>query len=94
MSKDMRPPAPNDLTTLSPEEILRFLSENRAWNKRLREETNTLVNARLSQKISSDEYAGIRRRAVEDLAECRRREAILFRAYINEQKNSVPLPPA
>jgi hypothetical protein len=74
----MHPLAPNDVSKLSLEEVLKSLAENRAWNKRLRQETVTLVNARLSQTITLEEYAGSRRRFAEASAECRRREGILF----------------
>jgi hypothetical protein len=56
-----------------------FLAENRAWNKRLREGTAALVNARLAKTITQEEYATSRQRGHEDSAECNRRQQMLFR---------------
>jgi hypothetical protein len=60
------------------EEVVRSVVENRAWNKELRLTTRMLVTSRLAQQIDADEYAVNRRITNDDVAECRRRGAILM----------------
>ena len=51
--------------------------ENMAWDKRLRLGRAELINSRLAKRITWEEYTSIRELADRDLAECRRRAAIL-----------------
>jgi hypothetical protein len=55
------------------------MAENRAWNKRLREQTVMLVNTRLAKTITQEEYAARRNRANHDAAECQRRAEMLVK---------------
>ena len=70
---------PDDFSELSHEDILTFMAENRAWNKRLREQTVMLVNTRLAKTITQEEYAKRRNRTNHDAAECQRRAGMLVR---------------
>jgi len=67
----------DDFSTLSLEEVLKYQIENRAWNKELRGLSTALVNRRLANEISQDDYLTKRRIALEQSAECQRRAAIL-----------------
>src|ERR1700682_2386804 len=51
---------PDDFSEVSHEDVLTFMAENRAWNKRLREQTVMLVNTRLAKTITQEEYAARR----------------------------------
>jgi hypothetical protein len=66
-----------DFVASSLEEVLQSQAENRAWSKELRRRTNVLVNSRLANQISLDDYLADRKLAHEDAAECRRRANIL-----------------
>ena len=66
-----------DFATSSLEEVLEWQAENRAWSKELRRRTNVLVNSRLANEISLDDYLANRKLAHEHAAECRRRADIL-----------------
>jgi hypothetical protein len=66
-----------DFATSSLEEVLAWQAENRAWSKELRLKTNSLVNSRLANEISLDDYLATRKLVHEDSAECRRRAALL-----------------
>jgi hypothetical protein len=68
-----------DLSAFSFEEVVRSDADNRAWSKELRIQGHALVNRRLAKDISQDEYAADRARTHEDVAECRRRAALLSR---------------
>lgn len=67
----------DDFSDLSLEEVLRYQLENRAWSKELRLRSNQLVNRRLANEISKDDYLAHRQLARQDAAECQRRAAIL-----------------
>ena len=67
----------HDFSTLSLEEVLKYQIENRAWNKELRSLSTALVNRRLANEITQDDYLTKRRIALEHSAECQRRAAIL-----------------
>ena len=67
----------DDFSTLSLEEVLKYQLENRAWNKELRNLTTALVNRRLANEISQDDYLTNRKIALENSVECQRRAAIL-----------------
>jgi len=66
-----------DFSERSLEEVLRSQDENRAWGKELRRKGNVLVNNRLAKSITQDDYLADRKQAHEDVAEYRRRAAIL-----------------
>jgi hypothetical protein len=70
---------PDDFSELSHEDVLTFMAENRAWNKRLREGTAALVNTRLAKTITQEEYASRRDLTNQDAAECKRRADMLVR---------------
>ena len=67
----------DDFSTLSLEEVLKYQLENRAWNKELRGRSTALVNRRLANEISQDDYLTNRKIALENSVECQRRAAIL-----------------
>ena len=67
----------DDFSTLSLEEVLRYQIENRAWSKELRFRSSALVNSRLANEISQDDYLANRKLARQDAKECQRRAAIL-----------------
>jgi hypothetical protein len=66
-----------DFSACSLQEVLGWQAQNRAWNKELRLKTSTLVNKRLANEISQDDYLANRKLAHEEAAECRRRANIL-----------------
>jgi hypothetical protein len=66
-----------DLTTYSLEEILESQAENRAWSKELRSKASFLVNSRLANQITLEDYRDRRKFVHKDAAECRRRASIL-----------------
>ena len=70
---------PDDFSGLSHQDVLTFMAENRAWNKRLRERTAALVNTRLAKTITQEEYASRRNRTNQDAAECKRRADMLVK---------------
>jgi len=79
----------DDLSGRSLIEILRFDSENRAWNKTLRCRVADLVNRRLAKQISLEEYAVSRQHENENAAECKRRGAILVSEMSSRDRRSV-----
>jgi hypothetical protein len=74
----VRPHWTDDLSEHSRAEILRCDTENRAWNKALRNRSAALVNSRLAKEISLEEYAISRQRDNADAEECKRRGVILL----------------
>ena len=66
-----------DFSTSSLEDVLRWQAENRAWSKELRRKSSSLVNSRLANDISRDDYVANRKIAHEEAAECRRRADLL-----------------
>jgi len=68
---------PEDFSGFSLEEVLKSQVENRAWSKDLRRRTSDLVNNRLANNISRDDYMAHRKTAHDEAAECRRRADIL-----------------
>ena len=75
----------DDLSTLSPEDVLRLEMQNREWGKGLRRGTALLVNSRLAKQISLEEYAAKRQNARDEEAECRRRTTILSQKMLNRK---------
>jgi hypothetical protein len=67
----------DDLSTLSPEDVIRLELKNREWGKGLRLGTTALVNSRLAKEITLEEYAAKRQSAKSEEAECRRRTTVL-----------------
>lgn len=67
----------DDFSTSSLEEVLRYQIENRAWSKELRGRSNALVNRRLANEITQDDYLTNRKLTREEAEECQRRAAIL-----------------
>ena len=67
----------DDFSTLSLDEVLRYQLENRAWSKELRFRSNELVNKRLTNQITQDDYLTNRKLTRQDVEECQRRAAIL-----------------
>jgi hypothetical protein len=67
----------DDFSTLTLEEVLRYQLENRAWSKELRFRSTELVNKRLANLITQDDYLANRKVARQDAEECQRRAAIL-----------------
>ena len=68
---------PDDFSTITLEEILRYQLENRAWSKELRGRSNVLVNKRLANEITQDDYLTNRKLTRQEAEECQRRAAIL-----------------
>jgi hypothetical protein len=68
---------PDDFSTISLEEILRYQLENRAWSKELRGRSTVLVNKRLANEITQDDYLTNRKLTRQEAEECQRRAAIL-----------------
>ena len=66
-----------DFLTCTVDEILGFQVENRAWSAELRRKSSALVNSRLANEISLADYQASRKLANEEVAECRRRAAML-----------------
>jgi len=67
----------DDLATCSLEELFQRQAQNRDWNRQLRLSSNELVNRRLARAISQADYLASRDLAQEEVAECRRRAAVL-----------------
>jgi hypothetical protein len=68
---------PDDFSTITLEEILRYQLENRAWSKELRGRSTVLVNKRLANEITQDDYLTNRKLTRQEAEECQRRAAIL-----------------
>jgi hypothetical protein len=68
---------PDDFSTVTLEEILRYQLENRAWSKELRGRSTVLVNKRLANEITQDDYLTNRKLTRQEVEECQRRAAIL-----------------
>ena len=68
---------PDDFSTITLEEILNYQLANRAWSKELRFRSNVLVNKRLANEITQDDYLTNRKLTRQETEECQRRAAIL-----------------
>jgi hypothetical protein len=68
---------PDDFSTVTLEEILRYQLENRAWSKELRLRSSVLVNKRLANEITQDDYLTNRKLTRQEAEECQRRAAVL-----------------
>jgi len=67
----------DDFSTVTLEDILKYQLENRAWSKELRFRSNALVNKRLANEITQDDYLANRKLTRQEVEECQRRAAIL-----------------
>jgi hypothetical protein len=67
----------DELSTLSEAEIVRLRVENRAWSQELRRASTALVNRRMANEISHEEYTASRKAGREERAECDRRASVL-----------------
>jgi len=59
----------DDLSTSTLEEVLRYQIENRAWSKELRFRSAALVNSRLANEISQEDYLASRKLTREETAD-------------------------
>ncbi len=66
-----------DLSTLSESDVIRLRVENRAWSKAIRLCMAELVNRRMANQISHEEYAAGRKAAKDERAECDRTTVML-----------------
>ena len=82
-----------DLTTSSLEAVLQFQGDNRAWSKDLRRETLCLVNSRLANEISLEDYLTARKLTQENAVEGQRRASLLDARIFRARKESLRLAP-
>jgi hypothetical protein len=75
----------DDVSACSLEELLQTQSENRAWSQDLRRKSNLLVNSRLANQISLEDYAADRKISQEEALECRRRAALLDKQIVRRK---------
>lgn len=66
-----------DLSTLSNTEVVVLQDENRAWNKDLRQRMAELVDSRMAQQISYEEYTATRKATKDEAAECEEQLSVL-----------------
>jgi hypothetical protein len=66
-----------DFSGRSLQEVVALMTENRAWHKEIRRQTGVLVDSKLAKEISREEYCAHRQRFNDEVAECRRRTAVL-----------------
>ncbi len=59
------------------EELAKWHTLNRQWSEELRRRTKSLVQRRLAEEITQDDYALFRQLTNEDSLECRRRATLL-----------------
>ncbi len=60
--------------------------ENQQWYKELQRKTNALMDSKLAKQIGPEEYATNRKAANDEMAECRRRRAILANEIFNRKR--------
>jgi hypothetical protein len=83
--------SPEDLVDSTLEEVLRLEAENHAASQKIRLRIRSLVNCRLADQITREEYVESRSVAARDADYCRQRHWI-FRAEIaRRQKQSAAL---
>ena len=70
-------PWPEDVSSCSLEELAGWQALNRQWSEELRRRTKSLVQSRLAEEITQDDYAMFRQLTNEDSLECRRRATLL-----------------
>ena len=73
----MKPVWSDDLLLRSFDDVLQSWTENRRWSRTLRLRVRLLVDSRLEQRISLEDYALDRQQGNEDATECKRRQTIL-----------------
>jgi hypothetical protein len=71
------PISTDELSTLGELEVIRLQTENQEWSKELRRYMATLVNTRMANQISHEEYSTSRKAAKDERVECDRRTAVL-----------------
>lgn len=79
VDRRLMPTSIEELATLSEAEITRLRIENRAWSKEIRKCMTALVNSRIANQISHEEYSVSRKAVKDDRDECDRKMAILGR---------------
>ncbi|HZO57036.1 MAG TPA: hypothetical protein VFB63_30280 [Bryobacteraceae bacterium] len=65
------------LSTLSNTEVVLLQDENRQWNKNLRQRMADLVDSRMAQQISYEEYTATRKATKDEAAECEEQLTVL-----------------
>ena len=65
------------LSTLSNTEVVLLQDENRQWNKNLRQRMADLVDTRMAQQISYEEYTATRKATKDEAAECEEQLTVL-----------------
>jgi len=65
------------LPTLSNDEVAGLQDENRQWSKDLRQRMAELVDNRMTQQISFEEYTASRKAAKDEAAECEQQLSVL-----------------
>ena len=65
------------LSTLSNTEVVLLQDENRQWNKDLRHRMSSLVDSRMAQQISYEEYTATRKATKDEAAECEQQLTVL-----------------
>jgi hypothetical protein len=65
------------LSTLSNTEVVLLQDENRQWNKDLRQRMADLVDSRMAQQISYEEYTATRKATKDEAAECEEQLSVL-----------------
>jgi hypothetical protein len=88
---EVMPPLAEDLSGWTLAEILKSETESKARSKELRLRTTALVNSRLSNEISREQYAISRKRADDDVAECKRGRELLMQEIRSRSVHSLPL---
>jgi hypothetical protein len=68
---------PEDVSSCTLEELAGCQVQNRQWNWELRRRTKSLVQSRLAEEITRDDYIIFRQLTNEDSLECRRRARLL-----------------
>ena len=79
----MQPLWSDNLAPRSLPEVLASKAENSDWSRSLRKQLAVLLDNRLADRISQEEYAADRARYKEDTAECKRRQTLLENEIVN-----------
>jgi hypothetical protein len=70
-------PWPEEFSRCSLEELAALRNDNRVWYRELRADISLVMDRKLAKQMSPELYAVDRTRYIEDMAECRRRTAML-----------------
>ncbi|MGJ5818919.1 hypothetical protein [Paludibaculum fermentans] len=68
---------PGDGSVMTAEQVAQLEISNRSWGKQLRTAAAELVNERLANRISREDYTVLRTRGKADAGEHQRRAAVL-----------------